>query len=52
MNHHFNIPVLALSLLVVSTPEVHAYLDPGTGAVIIQGIVGAVAAASVAIGDS
>ena len=30
--------------------DAHAYLDPGTGSIIIQGLIGVVAAASVTIG--
>lgn len=34
-----------LALLVLATPS-HAYLDPGTGSMILQGVIAAVAAAS------
>lgn len=35
------IPVLVL--MVASIPQAHAYLDPGTGSMILQGIIAAVA---------
>jgi hypothetical protein len=40
--------VISSPLIVIS--DAHAYLDPGTGTMIIQGLIGAAAAASVAIG--
>ncbi len=41
---------LAAVVLIESTGEAHAYLDPGTGSMLLQGLVGGIAAASVAIG--
>lgn len=37
----------ALGLFLLSPPS-HAYLDPGTGSMIIQGLIAAIAAASIA----
>ncbi len=39
---HSKLALLAASLCVVTTPA-YAYLDPGTGSMILQGIVGALA---------
>lgn len=33
----------AVALLVASTGNAYAYLDPGTGSILLQGIIGAVA---------
>jgi len=40
----------AALLLLAATHEAHAYLDPGTGSMLLQGLVAAVAAVSVTIG--
>ena len=42
--------VLALSATAVSTQEAHAYLDPGTGSMLLQGLIAGLAATSVVIG--
>ena len=41
---------LVAALLLDPTREAHAYLDPGTGSMLLQGLIGGIAAASVAIG--
>jgi hypothetical protein len=38
-----NILLAAVALYAVSISDAFAYLDPGTGSIIIQGIIGAVA---------
>ena len=40
---------LSLSCLVVATEPAHAYLDPGTGSILLQGLVAAVAGGLVAL---
>ena len=42
--------VLALGATAVSTQEAHAYLDPGTGSMLLQGLIAGLAATSVVIG--
>lgn len=39
---------LSLSCLVVATGPAHAYLDPGTGSILLQGLIAAVAGGLVA----
>jgi hypothetical protein len=39
MSRHVNIPVLALLTIWATEPAVHAYIDPGSGALIWQAIV-------------
>jgi hypothetical protein len=41
---------LALGATLVSTQEAHAYLDPGTGSMLLQGLIAGLAATSVVIG--
>ena len=51
MENHFKYKIriiLLLSVLVVSGP-VHAYLDPGTGSLLLQGLLGGIAGAAVFI---
>lgn len=36
--------ILILSLILFSTKNAYAYLDPGTGSIILQAILGAIAA--------
>lgn len=36
--------ILALIMLTVLAPKAHAYLDPGSGSAILQGVLGALAA--------
>jgi hypothetical protein len=38
-----NILLAALSVYALSMGDAYAYLDPGTGSIIIQGIIGAIA---------
>jgi hypothetical protein len=40
----------AAALLLIATSDAHAYLDPGTGSMLLQGLVAGVAAASVVLG--
>lgn len=41
--------ILSMVLLVVIAPPAHAYLDPGTGSMILQGIIAALVGASVVL---
>lgn len=41
---------LASGATVMSTQEAHAYLDPGTGSMLLQGLIAGLAATSVVIG--
>jgi hypothetical protein len=41
---------LASGAMVMSTQEAHAYLDPGTGSMLLQGLIAGLAATSVVIG--
>lgn len=41
--------VLALSLLLIRIDDAQAYLDPGTGSMILQAVIGAVAGALIVI---
>ena len=50
INSKFVVSLTALCLLVFSTNRAHAYLDPGTGSMLIQGLLATIAAASVFIG--
>jgi hypothetical protein len=49
-NSKFVVSLTALCILVFSTNRAYAYLDPGTGSMLIQGLLAAIAAASVSIG--
>lgn len=40
--------ILSLSCLIVATGPAHAYLDPGTGSILLQGLIAAVAGGLVA----
>ena len=40
----------ALCILMLSTKPAYAYLDPGTGSMLVQALIAVVAAASVSIG--
>ena len=42
--------LLALAGIILSTGDAHAYLDPGTGSIVLQAIIGTVAAASAVVG--
>ncbi len=39
--------IVGITLLLLAVQPAHAYLDPGTGSIILQGIIAAVAAAAV-----
>ena len=41
---------LASGATLTSTQEAHAYLDPGTGSMLLQGLIAGLAATSVVIG--
>ena len=45
--HLFDRRLLAFCLLLACWSPAHAYLDPGTGSVLIQGLIASVAAAGV-----
>ena len=47
----FNLLYLTLIFIFVLEKNAHAYIDPGTGGIIIQGIIGAVAAVSIFFGN-
>jgi len=49
-NSRFVVSLAALCVLMFSANPAHAYLDPGTGSMLIQGLLAAIAAASVTIG--
>ena len=42
-----NIAVYSLTLWVISISSAHAYLDPGTGSLLLQGLLGGIAGAAV-----
>ena len=46
---HFNFIFLIIYILMLTTKSAHAYLDPGTGSVILQAIIAAIAAASATV---
>lgn len=41
---------LATGATVMATQEAHAYLDPGTGSMLLQGLIAGLAATSVVVG--
>lgn len=41
--------IFTLSLLLVAAPSAHAYLDPGSGSAILQGVIGALAAIGITL---
>jgi hypothetical protein len=41
--------LLALAVLLISVQEAYAYLDPGTGSMILQGLIGGIAGGLFAI---
>jgi hypothetical protein len=45
-----SIAALALGVLLLSTRDAHAYLDPGLGSMLLQGLIAGLAAASVVLG--
>ena len=44
------IPLTGLYIYMLSTDQAHAYLDPASGSMLVQGLLAAVAAAGVSIG--
>jgi len=47
----FNLLYLTLIFIFVLEKKAHAYIDPGIGGIIIQGIIGAIAAVSIFFGN-
>jgi hypothetical protein len=45
-----SVTALALGALLLSTADAHAYLDPGLGSMLLQGLIAGLAAASVVLG--
>ncbi len=45
-----SVTLAAAGLLLIATSDAHAYLEPGTGSMLLQGLVAGVAAGSVALG--
>jgi hypothetical protein len=45
-----SLSLLIVAALLISTDDAHAYLDPGTGSILLQGLIAGIAAASFAIG--
>jgi uncharacterized membrane protein len=50
MKNTVSYTILISILSLTFTNNAYAYLDPGTGSIILQGIIGAVAAGSAAVG--
>lgn len=50
MTQPLSLVALAAALLLMSTGSAHAYLDPGTGSMLLQGLVAGIAAGSVVLG--
>jgi hypothetical protein len=50
MTQFLSLGALAGALLLVSTGSAHAYLDPGTGSMLLQGLIAGIAAGSVVLG--
>jgi hypothetical protein len=48
MRATLRLALLSLSCLVVATGPAHAYLDPGTGSILLQGLIAAIAGGLVA----
>ena len=42
--------LMSFAALLIATRDAHAYLDPGTGSMLLQGLIAGIAAASVVIG--
>jgi hypothetical protein len=45
-----SLSLLILGVLLISTDDAYAYLDPGTGSILLQGLIAGIAAASFVIG--
>ena len=43
------LPVLFSLSLLMGSPQAHAYLDPGTGSLLLQGLIAAIASVSYAL---
>jgi hypothetical protein len=42
--------LMTVGALLIATRDAHAYLDPGTGSMLLQGLIAGIAAASVVFG--
>jgi len=42
--------LMMVAALLMATRDAHAYLDPGTGSMLLQGLIAGIAAASVVLG--
>ena len=42
--------LMSFAALLMATRDAHAYLDPGTGSLLLQGLIAGIAAASVVLG--
>jgi len=49
-NSKLIIPFITICVFMVSTKPAYAYLDPGTGSMVLQAVLAAIAGASVTIG--
>ena len=49
MKRIWSVMLAALAVVLVSTGDAHAYLDPGLGSMLLQGLVAGVAAGSVVL---
>ncbi len=49
MKRVWSVMLAALAVVLVSTGDAHAYLDPGLGSMLLQGLVAGVAAGSVVL---
>lgn len=50
MKRFGSVLLAALALVLISTDNAHAYLDPGLGSMLLQGLVAGVAAGSIVLG--
>jgi hypothetical protein len=49
MRRIWSVMLAALAVVLISTGDAHAYLDPGLGSMLLQGLVAGVAAGSVVL---
>jgi hypothetical protein len=50
MKRHTSLGLMTVAALLIATRDAHAYLDPGTGSMLLQGLIAGIAAASVVLG--
>jgi hypothetical protein len=50
MKRLMSFALMSLAALLIATRDAHAYLDPGTGSMLLQGLIAGIAAASVVLG--